>query len=79
VGVRYHGAKNTAYEEAANVPMYVRGPGVVGGSISGKLVLNNDLAPTFARIAGLALPSYVDGRSLLPCGEETAQPGARPS
>jgi N-acetylglucosamine-6-sulfatase len=62
----YHGAKNTAYEEAANVPMYVRGPGVVGGSTSGKLVLNNDLAPTFARIAGLAPPSYVDGRSLLP-------------
>jgi N-acetylglucosamine-6-sulfatase len=46
--------------------MYVRGPGVVGGSTSGKLVLNNDLAPTFARIAGLAPPSYVDGRSLLP-------------
>jgi N-acetylglucosamine-6-sulfatase len=62
----YHGAKNTAYEEAANVPMYVRGPGVGVGSTSGKLVLNNDLAPTFARIAGLALPSYVDGRSLLP-------------
>jgi N-acetylglucosamine-6-sulfatase len=62
----WHGAKSTAYEEAANVPMYVRGPRVGVGSTSGRLVLNNDLAPTFARIAGLAPPSYVDGRSLLP-------------
>ena len=34
-----HGAKNTAYEEAANVPMFVRGPGVRAGSTSDKLVL----------------------------------------
>jgi arylsulfatase A-like enzyme len=62
----YHGAKNTAYEEAANVPMFVRGPGIQAGSISDELVLNNDLAPTFERIAGWVPPSYVDGRSLLP-------------
>jgi N-acetylglucosamine-6-sulfatase len=60
-----HGAKNTAYEEAANVPMFVRGPGVQTGS-SDELVLNNDLAPTFAKIAGLTPAPYVDGRSLLP-------------
>ncbi len=66
-----HGAKNTAYEEAANVPMFVRGPGVRAGSTSGELVLNNDLAPTFARIAGLVPPSYVDGRSLLPVWKGT--------
>jgi N-acetylglucosamine-6-sulfatase len=62
----YHGAKNTAYEEGANVLMFVRGPGVRAGSISDELVLNNDLAPTFERVAGLVPPSYVDGRSLLP-------------
>ena len=44
------GAKSTAYEEAANVPMFVRGPGIRSGSTSGKLVLNNDIAPTFVRI-----------------------------
>ena len=61
-----HGAKSTAYEEAANVPMFVRGPGVKPGSTSSDLALNNDLAPTFARIAGLTPASYADGRSLLP-------------
>ncbi len=60
------GAKSTAYEEAANVPMFVRGPGVQAGSTGDRLVLNNDLAPTFERIAGLARAPYTDGRSLLP-------------
>jgi arylsulfatase A-like enzyme len=61
-----HGAKSTAYEEAANVPMFVRGPGIREGSKSGELVLNNDLAPTFARIARRNPQPFVDGRSLLP-------------
>jgi N-acetylglucosamine-6-sulfatase len=61
-----HGAKNTAYEEAANVPMFVRGPGIREGSKSDELVLNNDLAPTFARMARRAPQPFVDGRSLLP-------------
>jgi N-acetylglucosamine-6-sulfatase len=60
------GAKNTAYEEAANVLMYVRGPGIPAGSTSNRLVLNNDLAPTFVRIADGTPPAFVDGRSLLP-------------
>jgi N-acetylglucosamine-6-sulfatase len=61
-----HGAKDTAYEEAANVPMFVRGPEIRAGSTSSDLVLNNDLAPTFVQIAGGIPPSFVDGRSLLP-------------
>jgi len=62
----WHGAKNTPYEESANVPMYVRGPGIPAGTKSDSLVLNNDLAPTFDRIVGLAPPSYTDGRNVLP-------------
>jgi N-acetylglucosamine-6-sulfatase len=60
------GAKNTPYEEAANVPFVVRGPGVSAGVSRSHLVLNNDLGPTFAQIAGATTPSFVDGRSLLP-------------
>jgi N-acetylglucosamine-6-sulfatase len=60
------GAKKTAYEEAANVLMFVRGPGVPRGSTASRLVLNNDLAPTFVRLAGGTPPTFVDGRNLLP-------------
>src|SRR5918997_1653860 len=64
-----HG-KKTPYEEASRVPLFVRGPGVPAGSAVKNLVLNNDLAPTFAELAGVEFP--VDGRSLVPLlrGEE---------
>ena len=62
----WQGAKNTAYEEAAKVPFVVRGPGIPAGVSRNHLVLNNDLAPTFARIAGATPPGFVDGRNLLP-------------
>jgi N-acetylglucosamine-6-sulfatase len=64
-----HG-KKTPYEEAARVPLFVRGPGVSAESTVKALVLNNDLAPTFAKLAGVEFSA--DGRSLAPLlrGEE---------
>ena len=60
--------KWTAYEEDARVPLIVRGPGVPESRTLSHPVLNNDLAPTFADLAGAAeaTPSFVDGRSLVP-------------
>ena len=58
--------KTTPYEEAIRVPLVVRGPGVPVGRRVERMVVNNDLAPTLAAIAGVAPPSYVDGRSFLP-------------
>ena len=58
--------KTTAYEEDIRVPAIVRGPGVPAGQRVDAMVLNNDFAPTFAAIAGVAPPSFVDGRSFLP-------------
>jgi N-acetylglucosamine-6-sulfatase len=55
----------------------VRGPGVPAGAEVENLVLNNDLAPTFAELAGLIeLPA--DGRSLVPLlkGEDSARRSA---
>jgi arylsulfatase A-like enzyme len=66
--------KTTAYEEDIRVPMIVRGPGVAAGARVGAIALNNDLAPTFAAMAGVEPPSFVDGRSLLPLFEDPAQP-----
>jgi N-acetylglucosamine-6-sulfatase len=67
--------KWTAYEEDIRVPLIVRGPGVSKGRTLPHLVLNNDLAPTFADLAGIKTPSFVDGRSLKPLlsGEPTAE------
>jgi len=56
--------KSYPYEEAARVPLFVRGPGVTPGSTVQKLALNTDFAPTFAELAGLRFPA--DGRSLVP-------------
>jgi len=58
--------KMAPYEESIRVPMVVRGPGVVAGGTRAQMVLESDLAPTFAQLAGLAIPASVDGRSLKP-------------
>jgi N-acetylglucosamine-6-sulfatase len=58
--------KWTAYEEDIRVPLIVRGPGVPEGRTLSHLVLNNDLAPTFAELGEAKTPSFLDGRSLKP-------------
>ena len=58
--------KNTLYEEAIRLPGIVRGPGVPAGLTREHFVLNIDLAPTFAELAGAQIPPFVDGRSLVP-------------
>ncbi len=66
--------KNTAYEEDIRVPLIVRGPGVTAGRTVEHLAMNIDFAPTFAALAGAALPSFVDGRSLVPLLGPTPPP-----
>jgi N-acetylglucosamine-6-sulfatase len=58
--------KAAAYNAAPRVPLLIRGPGVVPGVTRSQMVLNNDLAPTVARWAGVTPPAFVDGRSLSP-------------
>jgi N-acetylglucosamine-6-sulfatase len=60
------GSKSTPYEEAASVPLMVRGPGVPRDKVRPQLASNNDLAATFASWAGVSPPSGGDGRSLKP-------------
>jgi N-acetylglucosamine-6-sulfatase len=58
--------KSTPYEEAARVPLVVRGPDVPAGVARNQLVINNDFAPTFADWADTGVPGFVDGRSFAP-------------
>ena len=59
------------YEEDIQVPLVVRGPGVAAGSTTYRLTLNTDYLSTFADLAGAQIPSYVDGRSLVPVLHES--------
>ena len=69
--------KTTAYEEDIRVPLIVRGPGVPVGRRIEQMVINNDLAPTLAAMAGIEAPSYVDGRSFLPLLADAGSPWRR--
>jgi N-acetylglucosamine-6-sulfatase len=71
---RLGAGKWTAYEEDIRVPLVVRGPGVPEGETLPHMVLNNDLAPTFAELAGARTPEFVDGRSLVPLLNEEPAP-----
>ena len=55
--------KESAYEEDIHLPLYVRGPDVPAGETRDRIVSNVDLAPTFAELAGVNPPKFIDGRS----------------
>ncbi|HVW29579.1 MAG TPA: sulfatase [Polyangiaceae bacterium] len=63
---RLASGKNTAYDEDLRVPLVVRGPGVPAGATITALTANVDYAATWAELAGVATPAWVDGRSLVP-------------
>jgi arylsulfatase A-like enzyme len=54
--------KRTAYDESMRIPMLVRYPPLIKpGSVRDELVLNVDIAPTFLGLAGVAVPSGMQG------------------
>ena len=71
---RLSAGKWTAYEEDIRIPLVVRGPGVPEGETLQHVVLTNDIAPTFADLAGVEAPPFVDGRSLKPLLEDEPTP-----
>ncbi|HEU5433728.1 MAG TPA: sulfatase [Thermomicrobiales bacterium] len=73
---RLTSGKGAPYEESIRVPLVVRGPGVRRGATESRLVGMADLAPTFADLAGIAPPGFVDGRSIVPLLGEGSGPEA---
>jgi arylsulfatase A-like enzyme len=59
-------AKGTPYLESVEVPFVVRGPGVPEDASFEQLAANIDIAPTALDLAGVKVPSWMDGRSLRP-------------
>ncbi len=61
------GDKRKAYDEALRIPFLVRFPEMVkAGCVVDKMCLNIDLAPTLLDLAGVAVPSTMQGRSYKP-------------
>ncbi|MGI8564141.1 MAG: sulfatase family protein [Candidatus Dormibacter sp.] len=73
---RLHEGKQTAFDTDINVPLVISGPGVPRGLTQHQLVMNIDLAPTFARLGGVPAPD-VDGVSLLPLLRSNGSPAWR--
>ena len=59
--------KDRLYEEAIRVPMIYRYPNGFGSSANASQVASNvDIAPTVLEACGFAVPSHMQGQSLLP-------------
>jgi arylsulfatase A-like enzyme len=58
--------KRLMHEPSIKVPMLIRCPRLVkAGSISDRMVLNIDIAPTVLELAGVAVPKWMHGRSMV--------------
>jgi arylsulfatase A-like enzyme len=57
--------KYLAYEQSIRVPLLIEGPGIPAGAVDTHLVSNLDWAPTILDLAGLPIPAWMEGRSLL--------------
>ena len=62
--IYYYVGKSFPFEFDVRVPFLVRGPGIGRGRVVNSLIGNVDMAPTFLEIAGLSVPSHMDGASI---------------
>jgi arylsulfatase A-like enzyme len=66
-GLAFPGAKATLYDRGIGVLLILRGPGGFhGGRVSDALISQIDLYPTICELAGVDVPGFAQGRSMLP-------------
>jgi N-sulfoglucosamine sulfohydrolase len=66
-GLAFPGAKATLYDRGIGVLLIMRGPGGFhGGRVSNALISQIDLYPTICELVGTEVPSFLQGRSMLP-------------
>jgi N-acetylglucosamine-6-sulfatase len=63
---RLPAGKRTPYREDTVVPTVLIGPGITPGSSTRAITSTIDLAPTVAELLGAQVPTWADGRSLVP-------------
>ena len=71
--------KRLAYEESIRIPFLVRYPRLIQdpGRRAAQMILNIDLAPTLLDLAGLSVPTHMQGQSLKAILQSTATPGRK--
>ncbi|HEY93854.1 MAG TPA: sulfatase-like hydrolase/transferase [Dehalococcoidia bacterium] len=67
-------ARSPLYEEIAAIPLTIYVPGVKPGVYDG-LASAVDMMPTILDLFGQEIPSYVEGKSLVPAVKDTKTPG----
>jgi arylsulfatase A-like enzyme len=71
----FRGKKRDLYEGGIRVPMIAWWPGIIeAGSVSDHISAFWDVHPTVCQLAGIEIPSYVDGISFLPELKGNSQP-----
>ena len=66
--------KRQPWETDTHLPLLMSGPGIKANSTVDALVTMPDLSATVLTIAGVAVPSYFDGESVLALAQATATP-----
>ena len=62
--------KRLMYEPSIRVPMMLRYPKrIKAGTVSDKMVINTDIAPTLLDLAGATVPPEFQGKSMMPLAE----------
>lgn len=63
--------KRLMHEPSIRVPLMIRYPKrIPAGTIRDEMILDIDMAPTFLDIAGIPVPSQMEGKSILPLAHE---------
>lgn len=64
-GISHARGKQFLYDEGIHVPLVLRGPGIKVGETRTDFAQQIDLAPTTLALAGVPIPSWMQGRNLL--------------
>ena len=63
-GISHARGKQFLYDEGIHVPLVVRGPGIAAGAVREDLVEHIDMTATSLALAGIEIPSWMQGRDL---------------
>ncbi|RLS40434.1 MAG: DUF4976 domain-containing protein [Planctomycetota bacterium] len=64
-GISHARGKQFLYDEGTHIPFIIRGPGVGRGAVRDDLIEHIDMTATSLALAGIATPSWMQGRNIL--------------